>query len=331
MIDFITAWSLKTELPAKRFVGWVGISESKYHDWKQRYGKANEHNGHVPRDHWLEAWEREAIIDFYGRHPAEGYRQLTYMMLDAGVVAVSASTVYRVLKQAGLIRSWARNRSKKGTGFTQPLRAHQHWHIDMAYLNVRGTFYYMTSILDGYSRAIVHWEIRETMTQDDVQIIVERARECYQAMLTRSPLQPRIISDNGPQFVGRDFKAYVKQMGMDQVTTAPFYPESNGKIERYHRTIKAECIRRKTLLSLEDARRVVGEFVDHYNRVRLHSAIGYIAPLDKLHGREPGIFKERDRKLEAARDRRARTRRNQVSSQIPQTPLTPITENSSFG
>lgn len=318
MIDFITAWSLKTELPAKRFVAWTGISESKYHDWKHRDGKVNEHNGHVPRDHWLEPWEHEAIIDFHGRYPDEGYRQLTYMMLDRDVVAVSASTVYRVLKKAGLMRRWARKRSKKGTGFKQPLKAHQHWHIDMAYLNVRGTFYYMTTILDGYSRAIVHWEIRETMTQADVQIIVERARERHKEAL--SAIKPRIISDNGPQFVGRDFKAYVKLMGMDKVTTAPFYPQSNGKIERYHRTINSECIRPKTPLSLEDARRVVGEFVDYYNGVRLHSAIGYIAPLDKLHGREPAIFNERDRKLEAARDRRALARKKQYQSSSIESP-----------
>jgi putative transposase len=330
VIDFIALWSLKTQIPAKRFVHWLGISESKFHQWKKRYGKANEHNGSVPRDHWLEPWEKARILAFYYENRDEGYRRLTYMMLDAGEVAVSASTVYRVLSRAGVLRPWGTPGSKRGTGFQQPLRPHQHWHIDMSYLNIRGTFYYMTSILDGYSRAIIHHEIRETMTQEDVQIIVQRALERYEPVLEACGVTPRIISDNGPQFVGRDFRFYLRQKGMDHVTTSPYYPESNGKIERYHRTIKSECIRPMSPLSLGEARRVVDEFVRHYNEVRLHSAIGYVTPLDKLNGREEAIFRDRDRRLEAARERRAANRRTNATS-LPTIQLSATTENSVFG
>jgi len=96
---------------------------------------------------------------------------------------------------------------------------------------------------------------------------------------------------------------------MTHVRTSPYYPQSNGKIERYHRTIKSECIRPGTPLTLEDGRRIVTKFVTHYNEVRLHSAIGYVTPMDKLHGRERAIFDARDRKLESARQRRAEARR----------------------
>ena len=115
---------------------------------------------------------------------------------------------------------------------------------------------------------------------------------------------PRIISDNGPQFIAKDFKAFIRICGMTHVRTSPYYPQSNGKLERYHRTIKGECIRPGTPLSLEDARRLVGKYVEHYNQVRLHSAIGYVAPGDKLAGRETEIFAERDRKLDQARQSR---------------------------
>ena len=98
------------------------------------------------------------------------------MMLDADVVAVSPSSVYRVLSQAGLLSKWNRKPSKKGTGFVQPLAAHEHWHVDVSYLNIAGTFYYLCSLLDGCSRFIVHWEIRETMTEADVEIILQGAR-----------------------------------------------------------------------------------------------------------------------------------------------------------
>ena len=82
---------------------WIGIGQSKYFDWKQRYGKVNEHNANVPRDHWLEEDERQDILDYQQKHPLEGYRRLTYMMMDANVVAASPATVYRVLKSAGIV------------------------------------------------------------------------------------------------------------------------------------------------------------------------------------------------------------------------------------
>jgi hypothetical protein len=118
-------------------------------NWRQRYGCVNEHNGWVPRDFWMEPWEKEAIIEFHLKNPLEGYRRLTFMMLDADVVAVSPASVGRVLKQAGLLSQWKRRPSRKGTGFEQPLQPHQHWHIDVSYINLRGAFYYLCSILDG--------------------------------------------------------------------------------------------------------------------------------------------------------------------------------------
>jgi putative transposase len=303
IVDFIKSWSEKTEIAAQRLVGWLGIRTSKFHHWKGRYGKVNEHNAKIPRDFWLEDWEKKAIVDSQAQFPLEGYRRLTFMMLDRDIVAVSPASVYRVLKQAGKMNRASGKPSKKGTGFQQPLRAHEHWHVDVSYLNIAGTFYYLCSLLDGYSRYLVHWEIRESMTEADVETIIQRAREKFPGVT------PRIISDNGPQFIAKDFKEFIRICGMTHVKTSPYYPQSNGKLERYHRTIKSTCIRVQTPLSLEDAQRIVARFVEHYNTVRLHSAIGYVTPTDKLEGREPVIFAERDRKLEEARERRKNKRR----------------------
>jgi len=301
-VDFVRAWSERTEIAAKRIVGWAGVGVSKYHDWQSRYGKVNEHNALVPRDHWLEEWEEQAIVKFHDEYPLEGYRRLAFMMLDRDLVAASPSSVYRVLKEFGLLRKWNRKPSKKGTGFVQPHRPHDHWHVDVTYINICGTFYYLCSFLDGCSRSIVHWEIREAMKEIDVEQIFQRARENFPGV------KPRIISDNGPQFIAKDFKAFIRLCGMTHVRTSPYYPQSNGKIERWHRSLKEDCIRPDTPLSLEDARRCVSRFVEHYNTVRLHSAIGYVTPKDKLEGREAEIFAERDRKLEAARERRRAAR-----------------------
>ena len=279
------------------------LGNSKFHQWKDRYGKANEHNGKVPRDWWLEDWEKQAILDYYDRHPLNGYRRLAFMMLDDDVVAVSPTSVYRVLKQAGRLDRRRFSPSKKGTGFVQPLGPHQHWHIDVSYINVAGTFYFLCTLLDGYSRYIVHSELRETMKEHEVETVVQRALEKFPGE------KPRIISDNGPQFIARDFKEYIRLMGMTHVRTSPFYPQSNGKLERWHGSLKRECIRPACPEDVEDARRRIAAFAEEYNQVRLHSALEYITPADKLNGLEKVIHEERDRKLEEARARRQQARR----------------------
>ena len=227
------------------------------------------------------------------------------MMLDKDIVAVSPSTVYRVLKRAGRLDRKNAAPSKKGTGFVQPLAPHKHWHTDISYLNLGGTFYFFISVLDGYSRSIVHWEITEKMEEKDVEQVIQRALDLHPGV------KPRIISDNGPQFIAKDFKAFVRLAGLTHVRTSPYYPQSNGKLERFHGILKDECIRPSCPATKEEAEKRVSLFVDHYNNVRLHSAIGYITPADKLAGREQQIASERDRKLEEARSRREQARKAQ--------------------
>jgi putative transposase len=143
IVDFVSYWSGRVELPAKRLVNWIGISPSKYFAWRDRYGRVTGHNAAVPRDHWLAEWEKQAIIRYAAGHPLDGYRRLAFMMLDEDVVAVSPASVYRVLSEAGLIGRRAVVPSRKGRGFEQPLQPHEHWHVDVSYINVSGTFYYL--------------------------------------------------------------------------------------------------------------------------------------------------------------------------------------------
>ena len=222
-------------------------------------------------------------------HPLAGYRRLTYMMIDASVVACSAATVYRILSDAG-------------------------------------TFYFMATVLDGFSRSIVHWDIREKMEEVDIESIPQAAREKYPGVT------PGIIPDNGPQFIAKDFKHFIRLCGMKHVRTSPYYPQSNGKIVRCHRTIKSDCIRPLSPLSLDEAKRGVEKYVLEYNTICLHSAIGYVTPLAMLEGRQQAIFDERDRKLEEARELRAKTRaaksswksNDSLSNQEPTVYLMPV-------
>src|SRR5207247_5692727 len=172
------------------------------------------------------------------------------------------------------------------------LTAHSILHISICYIILIGTFYYLWSILDGFSRFLVHWDLRESMRETDVEVILQRAKEKY------LEAKARIISDNGPQFIARDFKEFIRISGMTHVRTSPYYPQSNGKIEPWHKSLKGECSRPGTPLSLEDARRLVEGYVEHYNNVRPNSAIGYITPKDMLAGHQQEIQAERDRKLD---------------------------------
>jgi transposase InsO family protein len=295
-------WTKRADVPCQLLLQWAKLRSSKFHQWKKRYGKANSHNGKIPRDWWLEEWEKQAIIDFHDKHPLEGYRRLTFMMLDEDIVAVSPSSTYRVLKAAGRLDRKNITPSKKGTGFVQPTKNHQEWHVDVSYINVGGSFYFLISVLDGFSRYIVHWELREAMKELDVELVIAKAIEKHPGV------SPRIISDNGPQFIAKDFKEFVRVYGLTHVRTSPYYPQSNGKLERWHGSLKAECIRPSCPATREEAQKRIEKYVNHYNHVRLHSAIGYITPADCLAGLSQVIGEERDRKLESARERRQERR-----------------------
>lgn len=302
MVDFLKRINMLTEIPFRNLLTWCELCPRKFSRWRERYGKANEHNAQVPREHWLEEWEKQAIINYARQHPLEGYRTLAFMMLDADVAAVAPTTTYRVLKAADLIGRSGGKPSKKGTGFVQPLAPHEHWHVDFSYLNIGGVFYFLCCVLDGCSRMIVAWDIRPTMREIDSEIVLQKAREAY------PHARPRIITDQGSQFKSREFKTFITQWQASHVMTSPYYPQSNGKLERFHQTIKDQAIRPLTPLDLAEAKRIVGDFIEHYNTTRLHSAIGFIAPKDHLEGRQTIIHQQRDKKLEKARERRKNVR-----------------------
>ena len=205
--------------------------------------------------------------------------------------------------------------SLKGKGFDQPLRAprtlarghlvHQHHRHVLLSLLPPGRL----------SRFIVHWEIRESMTE-------AKSRRSSSEPASNSPTpSPRIISDNGPQFIAKDFKEFIRICGMTHVRTSPYYPQSNGKIERWHKTLKGECIRVKTPLSLVDARRVVLDFVAHYNEVRLHGAIEYVTPATKLAGGERDFRRARSQARRGKREEESCSRGESNRDMIADGPL----------
>lgn len=303
VVDFVKEIIPKTDIKLKSILSLIGISSSKYFSWIDRKGKANNHNGKIPKKHWCFDWEKEAIIRYAKSHPDEGYRRLTYMMIDDNIVAVSPATTYRVLKSAGLLNLWNKvKKTSKGQGFIQPTAPHQHWHTDIKYVNFHGTFLFLISVIDGYSRYIVHQELRTQMQEFDIQITIQRALEKYAGH------KPRIISDNGPQFISKDFAEYLKLVGLQHIRTSIAYPQSNGKIERYHRTVHEECLMKTSLINLDDARKQIDKYIEYYNSERLHSSLFFLTPEDFLLGRVEEKLKERERKLKEAKQNRIELR-----------------------
>ena len=281
-------------------LSWLSLSQSKYYYWKRRKGKENQHNGKtVPKSHWLLPWETKAILDYRAENMREGYRRLAYRMLDEDIVCASPSSVYRVLRDADLLLKKWRHKKAKGSGFKQPTTVHRHWHLDITYINFKGTFVYLVALIDGFSRFIVHHEVRTSVESLDIEIMLERA------LLRHHPKQkPVLITDNGPQMISKEFKKYLSLVDITHRTTRFYYPQSNGKVERFFGTCKNEWERINSFLTLDDLKRQLQKYIDFYNYERLHSSIGYITPFAMMRGKQNEIFKERKVKLAKAREAR---------------------------
>ena len=283
-----TVQRLKTRagFPVGRSLTVLHVSRATYFRWAQAGGKGPRPAAVVPKAHWITPAERDAIIAYARVHPELGYTRLTYQMADAGIAAVSPSSVFTILTAAGLLGRWQPAHAAHRTGFVQPTRPHEQWHTDIAYLNILGTQYFLLGVLDGYSRAILHAEIRRTMTTTDVEIVLERAL----ATLPADTSRPRLITDNGSQYVSAQFTHYLRTTGLSHSRTRVGHPQSNGKYERWNKTAKDECFRRIALGGRDDpdalaeAQQVFGGYVRHYNTVRPHSALHYLTPADYLRG-----------------------------------------------
>lgn len=285
-------------------LSFIGISRKKFFNWKQVYGEPRKYSDNFSRINMITAEEKELIIDFYRKHPLDGYRRCAYMMIDKDIAFVQPSSVYRILKEADVMRSRTVKSSSKGTGFVQPLKPHEQWHSDISNVTAGDTVYHLISIIDGYSRSVIAWHLREKMKTFDVNIVFQKAKELY------PDARPRCISDNGKQYKCQEFAQFISRNEYSHTTTSPYYPQSNGKQERFHGTIKKECIRIQCPLNLDDAKKIIEKYIQYYNKERLHSAISYIAPHDKLDGKEAIIFAKRDQKLKLAKENRARVNTN---------------------
>jgi len=284
-----------TELPLEVLLGYAGIPERTWREWQTRRGVETGHNNNIPRNYYLTPEEIAAIVEYCGANTLKGYRVLCWEMVDGNVAFVSPGSVYNVIKRYNLGKKWAGLEEEMKKGFEQPQAVHEQWHIDFSYIRIGGAFYYFLGILDGYSRRLLTWRLCRDMEGLNAEVLVTETKEMYPEAKT-----PRLISDNGSQFVSKDFRELLVYLELEHTFTSANHPQSNGKLERFHRTLKSEHVRRSAYFSYEDACIRFASWIAYYNGERLHSAICYLTPNDVFYGKKEKRLAERRKKLHTA-------------------------------
>ena len=291
----ILRFKTKTVLPLEILLRFAGIPQRTWWEWQQRRDVETKHNNNIPRTNHLTPEEITAIVAFCIANPLKGYRMLCWEMVDQNIAFVSCSSVYNVIKRHNLGKKWAQAVEMAKRGFDQPKAVHEQWHIDFSYIKIQGSFYYFLGILDGYSRKMLTWRLCENMAGINAEILVAQTKELYP-----EAKNPRIISDNGSQFISKDFEELLMLLEFGHTLTSANHPQSNGKLERFNRTIKTEHVRRSAYLNYNDACIRMAEWIAYYNSERLHSAIWYLTPNDVFYDRTAKRLAERKEKLHTA-------------------------------
>ena len=296
-----TGWTLR------RILKRLGLPKARYHDWKKRAARDRLEDaravGLCYREILLE--EKEAVIAYALSHPKDGYRRLCWQMVDDDVAYVSPSSVYRILDDVDLLYRWKRS-TRSGEPPPRPEEPNERWHVDLMYLRVQDTWYFLVTVLDAYSRYVVHWELLTSMRAADVRLVVQEALE-------RTGASPQIVSDNGSQFTAKDFKQLIRLFELEHIRIRTYHPESNGVLERFHRSTR-EALEEVELGTLGRARALIGCWVEHYNSERLHAALCYLPPEEYYRGDPEAWLEERREKLHRARERRERINRGRLQA-----------------
>ncbi len=243
--------------------------------------------------------ERRGIVEYALTHPEVRHRELAWKMLDEGVCAVSSSTVYRVLGEAGLVCRWKPKVKARASGEpAPPTKPDELWQTDIRYRKVQRRNYYLLSFLDVYSRYIVYHELLPWMDGWTVSVAAAAALETLP-----KEVRPTIQSDHGSGFIAQEFAGTLAESGVGHTLIRPPTPTDNGIIERFHRTL-GEKLEEHELEDFTQARAVIAGIIDHYHHRRLHSSLSYLRPVDYYRGNPEALLAERRRKLREARELR---------------------------
>jgi len=268
----------------------LGIPKSSYYRWRQ--GQPDSGNRRRPWNR-ITPDEEGRILAAAIEYPELSSRQLAVWITDNAGFAVSESTVYRILRREGLVKRQETELKAAKEYHTKTTRSHQLWATDASYFRVAGWgYYYLVTVMDDYTRFILAWKLQKDMSANSLIEVVQEAVDA--TGMTDVPVEDRtnLLSDNGSGYLSRSFRDYLDLVGIRHILAAPFHPQTNGKLERYHRSIKMEVnqLQYEVPSQLEKA---IADFVDYYNYRRYHKALCNVTPADVLYGRREDILQRR--------------------------------------
>jgi putative transposase len=291
-------------LPVKRVLSQLGITRSTYYRWRQSFRQRGQPGLHDRPPMRVCTWnqilpeERDKMLETALLFPDWSPRQVSCYITDTAGFAVSESSVYRLLKSEGLIQTVQPKTFPAGNEYrVKTTRANQQWQTDATYLLIKNWgWYYLISVLDDFSRRILAWRLQSAMATGDFSDVIEDA--CESVGLSSMPEEdrPRLVTDNGAALISKDFGRYLEIKGIGHILASPYHPQTNGKIERYHRSCK-EQINLVVWESPEELQREISAFIEYYNGRRYHEALGNVTPDDVYFGRRDSI-QTRRRKLQ---------------------------------
>ena len=290
-----------SSLSVTRTLSQLGIRRSTFYGWLKRYQEggmeALEDRKPCPPSPWnkLPATQQDALVDLALEKPDLSPRELAVTYTDEKACFVSESTVYRLLKAHNLITSPAYILMVAADRFQHPTtRVNEMWQTDFTYCKVIGWgWYYLSSVLDDFSRFIIAWRLCATMSATDVSDTLEDALKFTGLDQVKVRHKPRLLSDNGPSYISTELATYLKGRGMTHTRGKPYHPQTQGKIERWHRSLKNRILLDNHYLpgQLEEE---IRKFVDYYNHERYHESLNNLTPADVFYGRGEAILKRRE-------------------------------------
>lgn len=288
----------KSEVGAKRTLQELGIRKSTFYNWYKRYLEKGFDGLATSKRQQDRVWnkipmeEKNQVVEIALENSHMSSRELAWYITDEHKYYISESSVYRILKERGLITAPAYIVMSAGDEFKEKTQhVNQMWQTDFTYFKIiNWGWYYLSTVLDDYSRYIIGWDLCKNMGQEDARATIDRA-----LLITglSENQRPKLLSDNGPCYIANELKEYFKKIGVKHIHGAPMHPQTQGKIERYHRSMK-NVVKLENYYSPEQLRLAIAEWVHHYNHNRYHESLNNVTPADVFYGKDKSILTQRE-------------------------------------